>query len=77
MRTFIGGSCAVLLAAVRAGIGIAPMGHSGSGGAPDFGPSLGLPTLPVSEIVLFGRSGDPLRAEVLRSISAGVRATLR
>jgi len=76
-EAFVGGSCAVLLAAVRAGVGIAPMGESGSGGAPDLGPIFGLPKLPVSEIVLFGRSGDRLRAEVIRAISTGLRSTLR
>jgi DNA-binding transcriptional LysR family regulator len=76
-EAFVGGSCAVLLAAVRAGIGIAPMGESGSAGVPDVGPLLGLPKLPTSEIVLFGRSGDPQRAQILRSISTGVRLLLR
>jgi DNA-binding transcriptional LysR family regulator len=75
-ETFVGGSCSVLLAAVRAGIGIAPMGEAGSGRTPDIGPSLGLPKLPTSEIVLFGRSGTPLKSETLRALSAGVRATL-
>jgi DNA-binding transcriptional LysR family regulator len=75
-EAFIGGSCSVLLSAVRAGIGIAPMGDAGCGGTPDVGPSLGLPKLPTSEIVLFGRSGSPLRSEIMRALSAGVRATL-
>jgi DNA-binding transcriptional LysR family regulator len=76
-EAFVGGSCSVLLAAVRAGMGIAPMGESGSGGAPDVGPALGLPKLPVSEIVLFGRSGSLLKSNILRAVSAGVRSTLR
>jgi DNA-binding transcriptional LysR family regulator len=75
-EAFVGGSCAVLLAAVRAEIGIAPMGEAGSGRMPDVGPSLGLPKLPTSEIVLFGRSGTPLKSGILRALSAGVRAML-
>jgi hypothetical protein len=74
---FVGGSCSVLLAAVRAGLGIAPMGEAGCAGTPDVGPILGLPKLPVSEIVLFGRAGTPLKSEVLRALSAGVRSALK
>jgi DNA-binding transcriptional LysR family regulator len=76
-ETFVGGSCSVLLAAVRAGLGIAPMGEAVCAGTPDVGPMLGLPKLAVSEIVLFGRSGTPLKSEVLRALSAGVRSALK
>ena len=56
-EAFVGGSCAALLAGVRAGLGVAPMGRVASGAMPDHGPRLGLPALPSSEIVLFARAG--------------------
>lgn len=76
-EAFVGGSCAALLAGVRAGLGVAPMGRVGSGGAPDLGPALGLPPLPESEIVLFARAGSPPVAAILRVLAASVRASLQ
>ena len=74
---FVGGSCAALLAGARAGLGVAPMGRVGSGGAPDAGPALGLLSLPASEVVLFARADSPAVASALRALAAGVRASLR
>jgi DNA-binding transcriptional LysR family regulator len=73
---FLGGGCAALLAGARAGLGIAPMGRAASGDTPDRGPALGLPPLPVSEVVLFGRAGAPPVAAALRALAAGIRASL-
>ncbi|MBL6456853.1 LysR family transcriptional regulator [Belnapia sp. T6] len=75
-EVFIGGSCAALLAGALAGLGIAPMGRIAAGGAPDHGPALGLPPLPASEIVLFGRAGSAEAAAGLRALAAGLRAAL-
>lgn len=75
-EAFSAGSCAVLLAGVRAGLGIAPMGRVAADDLPDRGPELGLPPLPPSEIVLLGRAGTPLRAAALRALAAGMRASL-
>ena len=75
-EAFSAGSCAALLAGVRAGLGVAPMGRLAAGGMPDRGPELGLPPLPPSEIVLFGRAGTPFAAAALRVLAAGMRATL-
>lgn len=75
-ETFLGGGCAALLAGARAGLGVAPMGKVASGGAADVGPALGLPPLPASEIVLFGRAGSAATASALRALAAGVRAGL-
>ena len=75
-ETFVGGGCAALLAGVRAGLGVAPMGKAASGGVADEGPMLGLPPLPVSEVVLFGRAGSAAAAAALRALAAGVRASL-
>jgi DNA-binding transcriptional LysR family regulator len=73
-EALVAGSCAALLAGVRAGLGIAPMGSVGSGSLPDLGPALGLPALPPSEIALFGRARSPEVAAALRALAAGVRA---
>lgn len=76
-EAFVSGGCAALLAGARAGLGVAPMGQVASGdGMPDRGPALGLPPLPASEIVLFGRAGSPAAAAALRALAAGVRASL-
>lgn len=76
-ETFAGGSCAMLLAAMRAGIGVAPMGRLASAGAPDKGPALGLPPLPESQIVLLARTGSALVSAAVRALEAAVRASLR
>lgn len=76
-ETFVGGSCAVLLAAIRAGAGVAPMGRLASGGAPDKGPALGLPSLPESQIVLLARTGSATVTAAVRALEAAVRASLR
>lgn len=76
-EAFVGGSCAVLLAGVGAGLGVAPMGRASAGGAPDLGPALGLPALPVSDIVLFARARSPEISAAIRALEAGVRAALR
>lgn len=76
-EAFVGGSCAVLLAGVNAGLGVAPLGRASAGGAPDLGPALGLPPLPVSDIVLFSRAGSPETSAAIRALAAGVRTALR
>ena len=75
-EAFVGGSCAVLLAAVRAGIGVAPMGRLASGDFADQGPQLGLPPLPSSQIILLARAGSAHIAQAIRILAAGIRASL-
>lgn len=75
-ETFLGGSCAMLLAAAGAGVGVAPMGRLASGGATDRGPALGLPPLPESQIVLLARTGSPSTTAAVRALAAAVRASL-
>jgi DNA-binding transcriptional LysR family regulator len=75
-EAYRGGSCAMLLTGAQAGLGVAPMGRVSAGGAPDLGPALGLPTLPASEIVLFGRAASPEAGAVLRALASGMRAAL-
>lgn len=74
---FTGGSCTALLAAVRAGLGIAPMGAIASGRLEDVGPRLRLPTLPASEIVMFARAGAPASRAAAGALEAAVRTLLR
>jgi len=76
-EAYRGGSCAVLLAGAQAGLGVAPMGRISAGGAPDLGPSLGLPPLPPSEIVLLGRATSPEAGAAIRALVGSMRAALR
>lgn len=75
-ESLLAGSCALLVAAARAGLGIAPMGRLAAGDLPDLGPELGLPALKPMELMLLGRQHDAAMAAALRAIAAGVRATL-
>jgi DNA-binding transcriptional LysR family regulator len=74
-ESFVAGSCSALLAAVAAGFGITPLGRFGAYGD-DVGAALGLPELPASEVILLGRAGSPALAEILKLISANLRALL-
>ncbi len=76
-EALVAGSCTALLAAVRAGLGIAPMGAMPSGDMVDVGPRLGLPGLPPSEIVMFVRTGSPAASAAAGALAAAVRALLR
>jgi DNA-binding transcriptional LysR family regulator len=71
-EAFVASSCAAVLAAARAGIGVAPMGRAASGAAPDVGASLSLPALPASEIVLYAHTNSA----AINALAAAVRATL-
>jgi DNA-binding transcriptional LysR family regulator len=75
-EAFVGGSCSALLAAANAGLGVAPMGDVACAGAPDMGPELGLPTLPVSEIVLFARASSGPVAAAIRALATAIRFNL-
>ncbi len=76
-EAFVGGSCVALLAAVRTGLGIAPMGAVASGQMLDVGPRLGLPALASSEIVMFIRTGSPAARAAAGALEAAVRSLLR
>lgn len=74
---FVGGSCLALVSAVRAGLGIAPLGRLVGGDLADLGPALGLPPLPSSQIVLLSRTGTPHLATAASTLAASVRDSLR
>ena len=76
-EAFVGGSCGALVAAVRAGLGIAPIGAVASGRMGDVGAHFGLPELPPSEIVMFARTGSPAASAAARALEGAVRTMLR
>lgn len=76
-EAFVGGSCSALVAAVRAGLGITPMGAVASGRMSDVGARYDLPTLPPSEIVMFARAHSPSAAAAARALEAAVQSMLR
>lgn len=76
-EAFVAGSCTSLLAGIRAGCGVAPMGMMASGGMVDRGPALGLPALPDSQIVLLARAGSAAAAAAIRALAAELKAHLR
>jgi DNA-binding transcriptional LysR family regulator len=75
-EAFVAGSCAALLAGLRAGMGVAPMGRIASGGMSDVGPALGLPPLPDSEVILFARATSQEASPAIRVLAAAMRASL-
>ncbi|AZD85190.1 LysR family transcriptional regulator [Pseudomonas chlororaphis] len=76
-EVFIGGGVMAVCAAVSAGLGVAALAHRvAPAGAVEVGECLGLPLLPVSEIVLLARPTDARSEETLRALSAAFRGTL-
>lgn len=76
-EAFVGGSCLALVAAVRAGLGAAPLGRMIEAGLPDAASAADLPPLPSSQIVLLARTPGPAEAAAARALAASVRDTLR
>lgn len=76
-EAFVGGSCLALAAAVRAGLGVAPLGRLVAGSLGDGETLSDLPALPASQVVMLVRAHSPLIAAAARSLSASVRDTLQ
>lgn len=76
-EAFIGGGCAALVAAVQAGLGIAPMGAAAAGRLPDVGDQHGLPPPPDSEIVLLGRARSTEAARAIQAVARCLRHHLQ
>jgi DNA-binding transcriptional LysR family regulator len=74
---FVGGSCLALTAAVRAGLGVAPLGRIVGSQMPGCVVLDHIPVPRPSQIVLLARSHSPLLASAARALSASVRETLR
>lgn len=77
-EVFVGGGLATLGAAVEAGLAVAALGRRvAPAGTLDLGPALGLPALPVREVVLHASVSDAPGRAGLRSLAAAIRATVR
>jgi len=75
VEAFVGGGIAAVAAAVTAGLGVAPLAaRLAPPGAIDVGPSLKLPRLPRSDVVLHSRVGDAQRAGAVRTLAAAFRS---
>jgi DNA-binding transcriptional LysR family regulator len=78
VETFVGGGVAAVAAAVTSGLAVAPLSSRvAPPGAVDIGPTLALPALPPSELVLYSRVSDPRLAGAVRTLAAAVRSAAR
>lgn len=76
-EVFIGGSCLSLLAAVRAGLGVAPLGRIIGGRSElPLPPTFNLPSLPPSEVVMFARTADTSTSQTARILSSLMKSNL-
>ncbi|OLF54402.1 LysR family transcriptional regulator [Pseudomonas chlororaphis] len=76
-EVFVGGGVMAVGAAVSAGLGVAALAQRvAPADAVEVGERLGLPALPVSEIVLHARPTDARSDTTLRALSAAFRGTL-
>lgn len=76
-EAFEGGSCLALVAAVKAGLGVAPLGRIVGGNLPIYAAGTQLPALPSSQIVMLARATDPATATAARALAASIREMLR
>jgi DNA-binding transcriptional LysR family regulator len=75
IEAFVGGGIAAVVAAVTAGLGVSPLARRiAPTGAIEVGPSLGLPPLPASPIVLHSSVAAPGIAGAIRTLAAAFRA---
>jgi DNA-binding transcriptional LysR family regulator len=75
VEAFIGGGVAAVAAAVVAGLAVAPLARRvAPAGAVDIGPSIPLPDLSASEVVLHSRVSDPRLSGALRVLAAAFRS---
>jgi DNA-binding transcriptional LysR family regulator len=76
-EAFVGGSCLAVAAAVRAGLGVAPLGRMVGADLPESASVRGLPQLPASKIVMLARTPSPHLGIAARALAASVRDALR
>jgi DNA-binding transcriptional LysR family regulator len=75
-EAFVGGGVTAVAAAALAGLALAPLARRiAPPGLIDMGPSLGLPRLGTSKVMLHSRVSDPTRRAALRTVSATFRST--
>jgi DNA-binding transcriptional LysR family regulator len=74
VEVFLGGGMTAVIAAVSAGLAIAPMAHRVAPvGVVEIGERLGLPALPSSEVVLHSTLSDTRSRSALRTLAAAFR----
>lgn len=74
---FVGGSCLAIAAAVRAGVGVAPLGRMVGADLPEAASVRGLPRLPASKIVMLARTPALHLGIAARALAVSVRDMLR
>lgn len=78
VETFVGGGVAAVAAAVISGLAVAPLARRvAPAGAVDIGPTIPLPELAPSEVVLYSRVSDPRLAGAVRALAAAFRSASR
>jgi DNA-binding transcriptional LysR family regulator len=76
-EVFVGGGVATISAAVSAGLAVAALSRRvAPADTVDAGEFLGLPPLPVREMILCMRTGDRQARRALGSLTAAIRATV-
>jgi DNA-binding transcriptional LysR family regulator len=75
-ETFVAGGCLALVAAVRAGLGVAPLGDIVGGELDGATTAAALPPLPASQIVLLARAANPMVSAAAKELAASVREML-
>ncbi|BAM89130.1 putative transcriptional regulator, LysR family [Bradyrhizobium oligotrophicum S58] len=77
LEAFVGGGVAAVVAAAQAGLAIAPLARRiAPSGLVDVGPSLGLPKLGRSKVILHAKVGDAAKRAALRTLAAAFRGAL-
>jgi len=76
-EAFVGGSCLALTTAVRAGLGVAPLGGIIGAGMQGCVVLRDLPQPRSSQIVLLARTPSPVLATAARALASSVRMALR
>ena len=75
-EVFVGGGVSTIGAAISAGFGVAALGRRVAPlGTVDVGPRLGLPPLPMRQVVLHSNLADRQARQSLRTLAAAIRAT--
>lgn len=75
-EVFVGGGVMMIGAAVSAGLAVAALGRRvAPRDTVDVGPRLGLPPLPMREVVMHAAVSDPQARSAMRSLSAALRAS--
>jgi len=77
VEAFVGGGVAAIVAAAQAGLAIAPLARRiAPGGLVDVGPSLGLPRLGRSKVILHAKVSDAAKRAAVRTLAAAFRSAL-